>query len=425
MSNASNGKNVGQIEPATASLESLASLAELLRSGKVGVNASLITILDASGKVVKVEDLPLAFLALAYDGRAEGIRELERALGLRLPAQQAQAHELAAVAAASGYERLLEQYPKMVKLDPRVATGRLASDLKAINGVTGIAVPQELDEMVFSAIAALDFVSDIVPSVRMYVRGTGAVPSAAVAQKLYSAVITPDRVMSYRRVEALGNLLNIKPTLGRGVKARTIDDYVRNAMKATGQELSHKHPLHKQLEEARNPERFIQGMSLQFGLLSGSDGYNQQNIAGALNYLSVAALKDIALPEDVSVNLPRHLVMALVHESSEDNTLDRVRRVLAALERRGAYAVDTGAFQAAITEGLKLLAEKSSGATGHRLSSIRKKGRFLTGLSHYVNLKFSNQASTVGLTGQDYSYLRQVDPGRYGTLTGTLARTTP
>lgn len=416
MSSVSNGKNVGQTEPATASLESLASLAELLRSGKVGVNASLITILDASGKVVKVEDLPLAFLALAYNGRAEGIRELQRALGLRLAAQQAQAHELAAVAAASGYELLLEQYLKIFKLDPRVATGRLASDLKAINGVTGIAVPQQLDEKVFAAIAALDFVSDIVPSVRMYVRGTGAVPSAAVAQKLYSAVITPDRVMSYRRVEALGNLLNIKPTLGRGVKARTLEEYVRNAMKATRQELSHKHPLHKQLEEARNPERFIQGMSLQFGLLSGSDGYNQQNIAGALNYLSVAALKDIALPEDVSVNLPRHLVMALVHESSEDNTLDRVRRVLAALERRGAYAVDTGAFQAAITEGLKLLAEESSGATGHRLSSIRKKGLFLTELSHYPDL---------GLTDEAGSYLRQIDPTRYGTLTGTLARTTP
>ena len=248
-------------------------------------------------------------------------------------------------------------------------------------------------------------------SVEAYVTGRGAVPSAAVANQLYLAVITSDKQSSLSRMKALYGLLKIQPTLGKGrrAKAQTLEEYVeyvRESIKATGQELPHKHPLHKYLEFARNPEEFGRRMSQQFGLLSGSDGYNPKNVAEALNYLRVSADKGIALPEDVSMNLPRHIVMALVHKNSAYTTPNRVRNILATLEGQGAYAVDKGEFQLAITEGLRLLAEESSGASGSRLHSIRMKSLFLTELSRNLN---------VGLTGQADSYLRQVDPKRYGT----------
>ncbi|MBI2549847.1 hypothetical protein HYV83_01545 [Candidatus Woesearchaeota archaeon] len=381
-----NEQNVRQAAASNADLEQLATL---LSKGKVSVIANLLTVLDASGNVVKVEDLPLAFLALAYEGRTESIRELERALELRLAAQ-AQAHELAAVAAARGYAQLLKQYLEMVKLDPAVMTERLASDLKVISRVTGIGAPQQLDEKVFTAIAGLDFVN-VVPSAKSYAAGRGAVPSAAVAQLLYLAVITPDKTGSLDRVKRLHGILKIQPALGEGAEAQTLEEYVRESIKATGQELPNKHPLYEQLELAGNPEEFRRRMSGQFALLSGSEGYNPKNVGGALNFLKVAADKGIALPEDVSGKLLHHLVMALVRKGSEYTTLHRVRDVLKRLEGQGVYTVDKGAFQAAITEGLKLLADESSGAKGKSLFSIKNRGGFLIGLAKGLDVELTGQ----------------------------------
>ena len=317
---------------------------------------SFLSIEDDTGKTMPITDIGDAYIALAYLGEVDEIRELEREL--KVPAKVIN-HELGMLASVNGYKVVIENLTKAMSLskEPLVPLEILLRDMQTIEGVTGSKPPQQIHDMVYSIMVQWKSHVDVFQGARDYANKTNSKPSPNIAQGLYEAVCSADKNEFVKRVTALSGLFGVFPYVN-GSEASP-KDFVDIVM---GKEFHviDKPTTHAQLRHLAmyaKPE-FVTWMEEKDRELKQFNNYELtfDNTRLMWAFYRLAAEYKIELPATVFEELPRYLAIPLAYTINFD-VGNRSNLTLRDLIRSGLFEPNQEAISSAVEESFKALYE--------------------------------------------------------------------
>ena len=144
---------------------------------------SFLSFVDDSGKTISIEDIKNAYIALAYLGRVDEIRQLERESGIRARGIK---HEAGMLAAMNGYNIIMESSlgPMNQSVKPLVGLELLMGDMQTIETLTGFKPTQPMHNVIYSVMARWNSHVDVLSGAITYAKKTHSKPSLDIAQKM-------------------------------------------------------------------------------------------------------------------------------------------------------------------------------------------------------------------------------------------------
>ena len=327
------------------------------QSSRPKLGQSFLSIVDDSGKTMPITDIGEAYIALAYLGRVDDIRQIERESGISAKGIK---HEAGMLAAMNGYSTIVETSLDSMNqsVEPLVGLEILIRDMQTIETITDFKPTQSMHDAVYSAMARWGSYVDVYSGVRYYARKTNSKPSPDIAQRLYEAVYSADKNEFARRVTALSILFEVPPCVN-GLEVSP-QDFVSGVMEREYHAASEPKDIYVQLRHlamSAKPEfvRWMEEKDKELKQLNNSE-LTFDNAKLMWSCYRLAAKYGVQLPDTLFEELPRYFAIPLAHTSGFDEG-NRSILTLRDLISSGLYAPNQEAVASAVEQSFKTLYE--------------------------------------------------------------------
>ncbi len=272
-------------------------------------NLLSVSIVDESGKELKMEDLPSAYLALVYTGELGKIREIQAAFRINAEVKES---ELAEAAAHYGYLLTSQKYLQGLRVAKFLPMDALLSDFDLIEQITGVHPEEEVYYAVLEGIISVkdspryngsEFPNMLKKYIMRMKRDSIAINHEA-AQKVYNTVDLYTQELE-KRIERLYELLGVYPAIGG--RELTPNEYAALIKLQYPRYLDKEGYLHSQFfgTFAKNYRKTFLDETRRIMADAQQEGNLEKLAYRALRALEAAATENIELPEDILAAVPK------------------------------------------------------------------------------------------------------------------------